>query len=152
MTRNYSHVQPVQVPVENTTSRNTDVWGGIPDSAFANMDSILLRHTGIRGIQHNPYHTRNSYAGVNHHPTSQHQHMNYYQNPTSYQSPQLLRETITHPFNSPARHSTTIQVNLPQFQPNIVSTARRLSPDYYGTINDDAFLTIHIPEPQINVR
>ena len=111
----------------------------------------MLTQAGIRGIQHNPYITRNSYAGLNHHPTSHHQHMEYYQNPTAYKSPPLLRQNIPIPF-PPTPHNTTIQVNVPLLQPHGVSTARRLSPDYYGTINDDAFLTIHIPEPRTNHR
>ena len=77
--------------------------------------------------------------------------MDYYQNPTAYQSPPQLRQTIPIPY-PPTPHNTTIQVNVPQLQPHGVSTARRLSPDYYGTINDDAFLTMHIPEPRTNHR
>ena len=155
MNCNYSHVQPLPIPLNRTSNMNTDVWGGIPDSAFANLNSnIKLTQTGvpgIRGIQQNPYSTRNSNAGVHHRPPAHNRHMEYYQNPTAYQSPPQLRQTIPIPY-PPTPPTTTIQVIVPQLQPHGESTARRLSPDYYGTINDDAFLTMHIPEPQTNHR
>ena len=73
--------------------------------------------------------------------------MGYNQNPMAYQNTPALRQTLTHPFAT-ARLSITIQVNLPQIQQNIVITSRKLSLYYYGKINNDSFLIMHIPKPQ----
>ena len=96
--RNYLHVQPVHGPVVHTQNSNTDVWGVIPESDFANIDSIKEMHTGIRVAQKNPYHTSNTYAGAHHHPPPCQNYMDNNQNPTDYQNPQYyMIPIVIHP-------------------------------------------------------
>ena len=55
----------------------------------------MLTHKDIRGIQKKTYHTSNTYAGAHHYPTPHQHNMGYNQNPTAYQSPQVIRQTLT---------------------------------------------------------